>query len=601
MARKRTRRLFGVGAWCLLVSIAIPAQVPEVIKQRCEGVVLDALARPVPAAEVWVANEDESVVMRGKSDGAGSFVLGGLPNATYWRVRATAPGRIEVRTWVRPREGVGTASFRLWDAATLVGRVCDVDGTAIAGAEVAAAFDLSRVISPLEIPTAITDADGRFRLDKVPVGVLDVWAAADGFVASAQRLHFAADGECELRLARGEGLSIQVDVEGARELIARGVAAPQVRVRPYGSSGLVGLPPRLVRGRLDAEGRWQVRGLPKFRYVVSPSATDLGFQPREIDVFGQHGGVTLAAFHAPTEGKVGRAAFRAFRNESVVLTGRVIDEHGDGVVGETLVTRAANGGNEATAVTGEEGAFAIASPLAPGVEAVFFLRDSQRVPDQLLDDAPFFDARNLRWHRAKVDPQRPLLIKTIRVSRIRGRVVDSEGASVSFARVEVQESAPNRLPPWLTLWPTDSRVDGTFEFAIHAMDEPMRIAITSSAGAVMSKEFVTRPGSFTDVGELKLAPAASVAGVVRDANQKPVPGARVWLRDWDSEAGRQKSGSVVEVITDRAGRFRFAGVPPGGAWLQLMLYEENPRVHGFEPFEVSPGAALTFDLVLTER
>lgn len=41
----------------------------------------------------------------------------------------------------------------------------------------------------------------------------------------------------------------------------------------------------------------------------------------------------------------------------------------------------------------------------------------------------------------------------------------------------------------------------------------------------------TKPGSVTDTGDLKLAPAATIAGGVRNADQKPVPGARVRLRD----------------------------------------------------------------------
>lgn len=596
MARKRTRRLFGVGVWLVLVGSGTPAQAPEPSRHRLEGVVLDALAQPIAMADVWVAGEGDDVLARGKTDGAGRFVLGGLPATTYWRVHATTPGRIEAQTSVRPRDGLGSASLRLYDAAILTGRVLDPDGQAIAGAEVAAAFTRSRAISFGGLPTT-TDAEGRFRLEKVPLGVVDVWAVAADFVASSQRVHVTAESTVDVRLARGEGLTIEVEVEG---LTAEEAATVRVDLRPYTSGGLVFLPRSLVLGRLDASGKWRVRGLPQFQYFVTPWVTRIGFQPREIELFSQHrGGMGSARPESP--GKTARASFRAFRSTSVVLKGRVVDADGKGLAGETVVGRAANGGEETTAITDADGAFALASPLAPGSEGVFFLRGSQYVPDQAQDDMPFFDPGHLLWHRAKIDPQRDLLIKTIRTSRVRGRLVDPEGASVPFVRVAIEASLPNRVPRWTRLRSTDASSDGTFELVVHAIDAATRVAVTDGAGSVVSDEFDTKPGSLTDVGELKLAPAASVAGVVRDVNQKPVVGARVWLRDWDFGTGSQKSGSVVEVITDRAGRYRFPGVPAGGAWLQVMLHQDHPRERAVGPFEVTPGSALTFDLVLGER
>lgn len=55
------------------------------------------------------------------------------------------------------------------------------------------------------------------------------------------------------------------------------------------------------------------------------------------------------------------------------------------------------------------------------------------------------------------------------------------------------------------------------------------------------------------------------------------------------------------MITDRTGCYRFTGVPPGGAWLQVMLFQEHPLARAVEPFDAGPGADLTFDLVLDER
>lgn len=135
---------------------------------------------------------------------------------------------------------------------------------------------------------------------------------------------------------------------------------------------------------------------------------------------------------------------------------------------------------------------------------------------------------------------------------------------------------------------------------MHAMAEPMRVAVSGSAGFAISAEIETKPGSLADVGGLKLAPPATIAGVVRGLDQKPIAGARVWLHDWDFDTGRQKSGSVTEVITDREGRYRFTGVPIGGAWLQVMLLARHSSGRAVEPFDVTAGATLTHDLMLHE-
>jgi hypothetical protein len=54
-------------------------------------------------------------------------------------------------------------------------------------------------------------------------------------------------------------------------------------------------------------------------------------------------------------------------------------------------------------------------------------------------------------------------------------------------------------------------------------------------------------------------------------------------------ADRPRTGSVVEVLTDRAGRFRFPGVAPGGAALEVLFEEEIARKRAAAPFEVEPG------------
>ncbi|MEE9127738.1 MAG: carboxypeptidase-like regulatory domain-containing protein, partial [Planctomycetota bacterium] len=94
------------------------------------GRVVDALGKPVLAAEVWVTDWYDGARRLGKTqtDGEGMFVLPRLPlSDKLLRVQATTPDRIVAHDGVRlsklqPRD---TAYLQLWDAAPLRGRVVD--------------------------------------------------------------------------------------------------------------------------------------------------------------------------------------------------------------------------------------------------------------------------------------------------------------------------------------------------------------------------------------------------------------------------------------------------------------------------------------------
>lgn len=565
---------------------------------RIEGIVVDGLSQPLVAADVWLVDEQGASVARTKTDGGGLFVLGRvpLPQTWYWEVRAAAPACLEAADHVRPRDGAGTARLRLFDASRLTGRVVDAEGAGIAGAQVAASYNRSRVLrNKVE---AITDAEGRFELEKVALGLLDVRATALGYECGATEVHVtgAANGEppVTVQLARGEGLRLAVQVAG---LSAEDAATVRVRLLPYLDGSLLELPSRLVGGTLGAEGTWRTAGLPRAQYKVWVSAPGLSFEPREVDLYSEHRGArVLGTPAAPTDDPVAR--FKGFRIESVVLRGKLVDEAGKGIAGEAVVARASNGGQEVTTRTGEDGAFALVSPLAPGTEGVFFLRDSPWITAQEPDEQHRFDRRNLLWHRARIDPARELVLHARRAAVVRGRLVDGEGRPVRWTDVELEESSPSRGPTWMRWIGTVSARDGTFSFRVTALENPVRVAVSGPNGAGLSRELELRWGASHDVGDVVLSSPAAIAGVVRDAQKNPVPGARVWLRDWDFGTNQQKSGSVVETITDRQGRYRFAGVPPGGAWLQVMLLEKHSTGRAVEPFDVEAGDDLVFDLVL---
>jgi protocatechuate 3,4-dioxygenase beta subunit len=208
------------------------------------------------------------------------------------------------------------------------------------------------------------------------------------------------------------------------------------------------------------------------------------------------------------------------------------------------------------------------------------------------------DVRYWRWHECDVASGTPLTLCLVRACSVTGRVRCANGEPAAYVKVHVEHERPERLPRWQAFGSTMTDRDGAYRLTgLPQVPDPVRIAVAAGAGAGTSEAFELGAAGTTVVGaDLRLPPPAIVEGRVRGADGAPSPGARVWLRDWDFAAGMQKSGSLVEVITDREGRYRFAGVPPGGAWLQVLVHGRTSTRRAVEPFEVEPGKTLHFEL-----
>lgn len=584
---RMTSRLRWLGATlsCLATLPPLSAQ-----SDRLVGTVVDALAYPMPSVDVQVVADDDAVVARTKTDGTGTFVFGGLPERSAWRVRATTEGCIEAQVIARTEDGA-PVELRLYDAATLTGRVVDGEGQPIVGSEVLASSPRPLAFHSPDAP-ALTDAEGRFRLERVPLGAIEVWAAASGFVSGVQPMHVVADATVDVVLARGVGLTIDIAVTGLPLAEMPGL---RIGVHASTSGGSVPLPPRQLAVRLDADGRGRVSGLPTFRYIVSASATGVAFEPSVIELWPQHGGPSVIP-RTPTKGVAARTDLVASRIEPVTLRGWLGDEDGHGLAGETVVLRGARSRAQASAVTRSDGAFTIVSPVPIGGQCSFTLRDSAWCIDGPGRSGVVPDPRARASDSAMVDPDRALVLRAERASTIRGRLVDGAGEPVRFARVALEDGRQNRVPRWSPLAMARSGADGSFVFRVHAMPTPLRVCVEGAVGCATSAEFDTAPGSVTDVDLLRLSPSASIRGLVRNPAGEALAGARVRLLRWDDASGTQRSSEVIDVVTDRQGRFRFTGVPIGTASLQAMLAEEAVR-RALERFEVKAGAELVRDLV----
>lgn len=565
--------------------LAAIAQEPPQATGRLEGVVVDALGEPVLLADVEVlgAATQDRVIARGKTDGSGMFVIGKVPLDDWWSVRARAKGLTEGSAFVRAPSGAHVVRLRLWDAARVTGRVVDADGVPVRGALVLAEYGSSRVIR--DAVRATTDADGRYELDRVPLGTIDLRAWAPGYVLQTERREVGEDTEVELAPTRGEGVRIELTIEG---LPADEWAHTRVRVLPYAEGGLMTLPQLQVEERLDDRGCWQGRGLPDWEFLVRPSHDSYSFQPREI--------------RSEPGSETRNLGFRAFADQAVDLNGRVTDGSGKPLAGLDLVCRASSGGRQSTATTAADGSFRMHAPLAPGTQAVLYVLGEEWVTDQPLDaQDPLPDVRQLRWHRFVIDPTQPLAIRAVAATTVEGQLLDEQGAPVRFAPVTLQHQQTNRTPEWLDFAWAESDRDGRYRFVrMHGFDDPIRVAVEGEAGAGLSEPFRLQSGTLIRLDALQLRPPATIGGAVR-SNGQLLPGVRVWLREWDIHNAKQRSGAVHEVLTNRAGEYRFVGVAPGEYRMQVRLGPRPPVDWPFDPFEVREGQRVTQDLTLPGR
>ena len=150
------------------------------------------------------------------------------------------------------------------DYASISGRVTDVSGAVVAGAQVEA-----RQIETNVATTTVSDSSGRFRLPYLRIGPYELAVNEPGFVAVTRRLTLGAGSAFEFPVVlRPEGLTAAVTVsadapalESARSQIATTVSAEEVRNLPLNGRSFLDLallapsvaPPNISSTQLFAE------------------------------------------------------------------------------------------------------------------------------------------------------------------------------------------------------------------------------------------------------------------------------------------------------------------------------------------------------------
>ena len=577
--------------WLFVVACGVraaPAQepaAPEVVV--VEGRVVDMRGEGVPAAKVWVTTwrEPDTVLARSGADGDGFFRIGKVPKLEGLQLRAASEGYC---TGVEYLGSDSVATVNLQSATTVRGTLRDRAGKPVANATVCARVD-GRVLHYVMVQ-AKTDAEGRFELAAVPLAPIHVgaWIPGDGLAHTL--LHVAKATDLDLRPDATPTTRLRVQIDGVP---ADALGDITLSLLPYVDGSLRELPPPLHRMRPSATES-VLDAMPDWEYRVSPSSTTWVFAPRERKAEPGKGPHVLKFTGTP-------------RHDTklacpIVVTG----PDGKPVAGVTFVMRASNGGNRSRGTSDADGKLTMESPLGIGSEAILYSVDDRWVTDQekVARANRYSDPRDLNDHEFVVDPSQPVEVRLAPASSVAGRLLRADGRPAAFVSVELEESSPNRMPHWMAMAYATTDRDGNYRFPrLHHIAAPLRVHAASPLGEWAGEPFdLGKPGTVVKLPDAKLGETAAIEGVLRDAQQQPVGGVRVWLRDWDMATGGQRSGSVVETLTDAQGRYRFVGVPLGGAWLQLLAEsgERHPTARAVEPFEVEAGKTYTFDLQLPE-
>lgn len=516
---------------------------------RFGGRVVDALLAPIAGAEVWLADESGQVQRRGQCDATGVFTLTVPPATTGLWLCAKAPGKAQLRQRVLPRWDA-QRSLRLWEAATVKGRIVDGGGEPIAGAHVAATFGRSWTYYDATAVTATSDGDGRFEMANVSLGMIDFRVIGDGLRFVSKCIKIEGDTQVELVTERKQEREFALSLTGLSDGER---AATRVRIACRGPQRSVFLAEHwpVTTGPV---ADW-VRGMPEgFTVLITPHHPRFCFEPSRVS-------------------SPGATAERLVASRRPLQRVRLVDGAGVPAAGQRVWISDGSGESDA-AVTDADGSATLPSPVAAGRTARLGLSPG---PYLLRDGDP-------RYHvvqTAVIAPDTELKLVLVKARHVRAVVHDHTDAAVDGAMVTAYSAAAD----WLGH--SVSSYDGGVEFWLPTQPEGARFEASGPHGA--ATRVIAELGGDLDLGVLRLAAPTEVVGVVRYADGKVAAGAQVLA----VVEGR----SEPEVLTDRQGRFRMAGVP--AALLEITALHDDLQVT--VELEAAAGQVARCELVLPVR
>lgn len=556
-----------------------------------EGRVVDLRGDGVPAANVAAIDlETGRPLARIVADGNGVFRLPGVPAERRVEVRATADGRCEGRSPV-PEDPLSRVLIDVHDAVTLHGVLRNVAGEPVPNSTVR----LRPTGGVLDMQVeARTDEHGAFTLAGVPVAPVFVTAAigADGIACT--RVTATRDAEIRLQPITGETTKVEVRITG---IPADRVADVRLAIhpdRPVAISQVPSsppewfLPPPFAEATLAPDGSWTAT-LPHCAYWIEPKAEGLTFSSR-------------IGWRRARTGAGRPVTFDCTTSERAVITCRAAARgpNGEPVEGVKLLLTSRD--LSLVAVTGEDGSVAFRGPLRAGKEVTIRAIDPRWAVDPEHPDSRVeYDPRLRASETLDVTTDGVTPIRLVEGCVVRGRLLLPDQSPAAGVRVELRDRLPGR-DRWrglaeLAVASTDA--EGRFAFrGVHDTFDELRVRVDDAAGSWLSGTVtLAEAGARVDLGDAVLRPPASVEGRVRDGAGRPAAGVRVQLHGWDPTENVHDYSISRSTITNREGRYRFVGVFPGGATVQLLdAVEEVVIEPTFPPCTVTAGKTSSIDL-----
>ncbi|HEX5051385.1 MAG TPA: carboxypeptidase-like regulatory domain-containing protein, partial [Planctomycetota bacterium] len=560
---------------------AMPAAEPTLV---LEGRVVDLRGEGVPLAKISIATlqDRDHEVARGVCDGEGFFRLGRVPPAQGWLARAHVEGMCCQLGFAT--EVGSPMQVTMHDAATVRGVLRDAAG-ALAPGVIVRAVHASRALQP-EDCLATTDAQGRFTLTRVPLGPIAIAAAVPG--EGLYELRTRVTGDCDVCLlpARHSRTTLSI--------VATGLP-PDAPTLVYLRQGIDGegrlLPPGTWlptlaqpwhRPTLAADGTCTLRDVPDGDYSVSLRVQGYVIAPDAATARSGRGPHVLS-FTATPLGKLEcHAALR--------------DGNGTPLAGVQLTLRHRR--VDAVATSDGDGMLMFTSTGAAGSQASVVSLDDRWVLDQTKAEGMNGWVFPSAWHEHEcvIDPGVTLQLRVARACSVRGRLLARDGRAAPFVRLELQTEQTNRGPRWQRVALATTDRDGRFHFRrLHALVGDARVLVPSGPGPLASEPFVLRePGTEHTVPDMRLPTPTMLMGSAVRSEGHAVPGLLV---RWETESGGNLD--IVEVLTDRLGRYRLAGLPPGKGTLKWLADEQEPI--GAQPMDLASGTSQTIDLQLPAK
>ncbi len=554
-----------------------PATAPVALRGR----VVDTSGLPVPGARLRVGFERHPTLspdaavpgdLKTVADSEGRFLWSDVPAGWRFRVAASAPGmRTSSRGGFIGSRDVDLGDLAMAAGVALTGRVVDARGAPASGVPV----DARRPSSPTAAPsptgalaTTESDGEGLFRFDGLPAEpevLLTARRGRGGFAVLKVEDLEPGERRGGLRLILPPSRSLEgtitddlgAPVNGARIVTASVVGSV---VGPWSKTYGV------VAAMADASGRFVLDDLPMARIdlrVQAPGHLDrvvlVGADQKTLDVRLERSPLLFGNVLGPEGGPVESFSMR--------LVGGL---RGHGELGELLL------GAEARRAMGpDDGTWDFVVKNLTSRQAAMEVR----APGFATRTVPFPpDLSPGERRRMQIVLEREVECRGVVVDARTGKPVPGALVLVDQERAELLQAHMRHLHPLAddeTALAEPSRgvrtnADGSFSLRGLRGGRHVVMAVHPDYLASPSLPFELRGAE--DGLRLRLDPAASVEGVVRDAHGKPVPGAQVALfRDYsdDPTGGSQRvfrggfGQERLRTHADDRGRFRLAGLQEG--------------------------------------